>query len=69
MVEVFKTDVEQPLQADKICGILQIYFPHSQINFDLDDCDKVLRIEGDDIKTQTVNMVLQLNGFNCKTLE
>ncbi len=45
MVEVFKTNVEEVSDASKIVTILLQYFPDSTINFDLDDCDKVLRIK------------------------
>lgn len=46
IVEIFKTNVnDQPL-ANKIVSELKQFYPDCQINFDLEDSDKVLRIEG-----------------------
>ena len=40
-----KTDVQDQLVARQIIYFLQQTFSHCRINFDLDDCDRVLRIE------------------------
>ena len=45
LVEVFKTNVEQEVQAAKLLAALIDYFPAYKINFDLQDCDKILRVE------------------------
>lgn len=45
MIEVFKTNVQKAAQSRLMIKLLKVHFPASQINFDLDDCDKVLRIE------------------------
>jgi pimeloyl-ACP methyl ester carboxylesterase len=41
----FKTDVDSDQVAVKIITALQRIFPGYRINFDLDDCDKILRVE------------------------
>jgi len=46
MVEIFKTNVEINTDANAIVSILQRQFPDCKINFDLEDCDRILRIEG-----------------------
>ena len=46
MVEVFKTNIETAEEAKQIGKHLLEFFPHSQINFDLEDCDKILRVDG-----------------------
>jgi hypothetical protein len=46
MIEVFKTNVEEAVQAEKLVDILLDHFPDNKINFDLHDCDKILRVEG-----------------------
>ena len=48
MIEVFKTNVEKTNDADKMVRLLLEHFPQSKINFDLHDCDKILRVEGKD---------------------
>ena len=69
MVEVFKTDVQEPIQAKKLVTLLRKQIPNSKINFDLTDCDKVLRIEGRKIEAEKVAYLVQDNGFFCEPLE
>jgi hypothetical protein len=45
MVEVFRTNIDTDKNADFILKQLQAVFPDCKINFDLEDCDKILRIE------------------------
>lgn len=45
-IEVFKTNVEKPSEAKRLLGELLQQFPQYRFNFDLDDCDKILRAEG-----------------------
>ena len=44
MVEVFSTSVKTKGQADMLLGRLQKAYPAYSINFDLEDCDKILRV-------------------------
>lgn len=45
MIEVFKTNVTNSEQATLLILALKKFFPEYRGNFDLDDCDKILRIE------------------------
>lgn len=45
IVETFKTNIEKPDAAQFIVEKLQELFPGFRINFDLEDCDCILRIE------------------------
>ncbi|SHJ11532.1 hypothetical protein [Pseudozobellia thermophila] len=45
IVEIFKTNVGNQQLASKIVADLNQLYPEYRINFDLEDCDKVLRIE------------------------
>lgn len=69
MIEVFKTNVHKTYQARKIIGLLQENFPGSKINFDLGDCDKVLRIDSQRIVPSDIINALKRNGFICEELE
>lgn len=69
MIEVFKTDVETSTDACTIVEVLLQHFPGSRINFDLQDCDKILRVEGKDFSTDKVMMLVNKNGFHCEILE
>jgi hypothetical protein len=68
MVEVFKTNVQEVSEASKLVGLLLRHFPGSKINFDLHDCDKVLRVEGKNFVTETVIVIVKENGFACDVL-
>ena len=43
-------------------------FPSFKINFDLSDCDKVLRVEGDNVKSLRIMILVKEYGFNCELL-
>ena len=68
MVEVFQTNVSQPHQAKSLITQLLQHFPDSKINFDLDDCDRILRVEGLNFLADKVMRLLEENGFNCQLL-
>jgi len=69
MIEVFKTNVEQAGDANNIVQMLLQHFPGSRINFDLQDCDKILRVEGKDFCSETIIFLMKENGFRCSILE
>ena len=69
MVEVFKTNVLKKAQSKTLLCILSEAFPSSKINFDLSDCDKVLRVEGENIETLRIMILLKEHGVKCETLE
>ncbi len=68
MVYVFKTSVK----TQKDIGILKSYLnkllPQIKWNFDLEDCDKILRIVSPREISETVIKLLQCKGFDCQEL-
>ena len=44
-------------------------FPSLRINFDLSDCDKVLRVEGGDMEPLQIMGLVKENGFTCELLD
>jgi hypothetical protein len=46
MIEVFKTDVDDGDLARLLVNKIHQYFNHCHANFDLDDCDRILRVKG-----------------------
>ena len=67
-VYVFKTSIRQN-EVRLVNSILRSIIPHSRWNYDLEDCDKILRIES---KTDIVEIVcfnLKIDGIDCKELE
>lgn len=69
MVEVFKTNVITKQQAEKIIKTLQILLPLAKINFDLEDCDNILRIEDANIHTAVIIEYLLDHKIITSTLE
>lgn len=68
-VEVFATGITEEKQAKEIAALLQPIFLHCRINFDLDDCDRILRMEGKHIDTTAVINLLIEKGIHCQLLE
>ena len=68
MVEVFKTNVEDKHLAEKIIAHLNEELPECKINFDLDDCDRILRIEGELLPVKIIRQKVQNRGFFCELL-
>ncbi len=69
LIEVFKTDVQEEVVANEMVTILLEYFPDSRINFDLKDCDNILRFEGKNLVPEKVISIVKENGFNCMILD
>jgi hypothetical protein len=69
MVEVFKTNVQSHYDAITLKEILLKEFPDIQINFDLDDCDKILRTEGKNIPISDIIQIVKMEGFFCEIIE
>ena len=69
MVEVFKTNVQKKTQSKMLLCILSEAFPSLKINFDLSDCDKVLRVEGDNMDALRIMILVKEYGFNCEVLD
>ena len=68
MVEVFKTNVQQRELAEQLVSILRGQFAFSRVGFDLEDCDKILRVEGKQICVETVIEILSSHGLECEVL-
>jgi hypothetical protein len=69
MIEVFKTNVHKKAQSKLLLCALSEAFPSSKINFDLSDCDKVLRVEGDNLEALRIMILVKEYGFNCEVLD
>lgn len=68
MIEVFKTNIETKGDAHTIIKMLAQLFPGSRINFDLHDCDKILRVEGTNFSPGEIVNLLNGEGYNCEVL-
>ena len=68
MIEIFKTNVDDSSKAEQIISLLHQYYPAFMINFDLQDCDKILRIKGESIPVDEIVEIVLQAGFHCSVL-
>ncbi|MEO6348278.1 MAG: hypothetical protein ABIO60_10265 [Aquaticitalea sp.] len=69
MIEVFKTNITEEAIAESILKELIAFMPNSTINFDLEDCDNILRVTNCSFHATEVILVLNKNGYECQILE
>lgn len=70
MVEVYKTNVENSDNTAGLFSALQMLDEHYQINFDLEDCDRILRIKNPvgEVESEPVIETLKRFGFCAEIL-
>ncbi|WP_439559630.1 hypothetical protein [Dyadobacter sp.] len=69
MVEVFKTNVLKQSQANLITASIERTFPDHRATFDLEDCDKVLRIKCDGaICAERILSLVRNLGYEAEVL-
>lgn len=72
MIAVFRTSVQSPEQVQELSHHLSAACQSSNAwNFDLDDCDHILRIDSGEVEDIPVKCraILQAHGFLCEGLE
>ena len=69
MVEIFKTNVKKKKRSEKLVSLLSMKYPDLKINFDLEDCDKILRIEGESFCPTRITKKMNKLGHKCLVLE
>lgn len=70
MIEVFKTNVHNRQDAGMLIEQIHRSFIHYQANFDLDDCDRILRVKCLSGVIQPASLIdfLKDRGFNAEVL-
>jgi hypothetical protein len=70
IVNLYKTNVDDQLKADVILDEIGQDFPDSRATLDLEDCDKVLRIESldDRVDEQIIRIILTNHGYQIEDL-
>jgi hypothetical protein len=65
MVEVFKTNITDRGQAAMLVDRIHKAFIGYKANFDLEDCDNILRVELENGRVATSSLLCFLNDFGC----
>jgi len=70
MVEVFKTDVGCRDHADRVIDLIHSTYIHYKANFDLEDCDRILRVRSTTgvVEPSCLIGLLRGLGFNAEVL-
>ncbi len=70
MIEIFKTNVIERGHATLLVDQIHENFPDYKANFDLDDCDKILRVKcvnGSIESSRLINLLIDF-GFKAEVL-
>ncbi len=69
MIFVFKTSVKTKMQAKKLKPHIDNLLSNSKWNFDLEDCDHILRIESEENIVVIITDLLNIHNYSCEELE
>jgi hypothetical protein len=70
-IEVFKTSVDIVSEADRITNMIVEAYPSYRVTFDLQDCDRVLRVENiyGPVERDAVHYLVTAVGYHCEVLQ
>lgn len=68
MIYVFKTSVNTKKDVRQLKPLLNKLLLQAEWNFDLQDCDRILRIDSQKENSEAAIKVLKGKGFDCEEL-
>jgi len=71
IIEIFKTNVEEKEVANEIIEVIQKSFHDHKANFDLQDCDRILRVVSVNECLQTMRIIdlIKAMGYHAEILQ
>ncbi|MEJ7694562.1 hypothetical protein [Daejeonella sp.] len=71
MIEVFRTNVDDPYEAARLIEQVERLFSDYAVNFDLEDCDRIMRVKSEtgEINSDSIIALLTVSGFDAEVLE
>ena len=76
MIEIFITNIQDSIQADKVKTSIRNHYSDLKINLDLNETGflfpcghTILRVEGDKINSDEIIVIVNQLGFKCEILE
>ena len=69
MIYVFKTSVKTKTQVKNLQPHINKILPSEKWNFDLDDCDNILRIDTRENILLKITELLKSHQYHCEELE
>jgi len=67
-IMVFATSVSGPEQVSRVSPLLTSIPAIEDWNFDLEDCDRILRVVANNVSPRYIESILNDAGFNCMEL-
>lgn len=67
--EVFKTNIENREQASHIIQLIESNFPNSQVNFDLEDIDRIMRVRNSQNQVDGIIELMNKHDISCEILK
>ena len=68
MIYVFKTNVKTKAQINRLRPHLDHILSSGEWNFDLEDCDKILRVDSPQNIAMPLIQLLETNDFLCEEI-
>ncbi len=69
MIFVFKTSVKTKTQVRQLKLPIDTILPSAKWNFDLNDCDKILRVDSEENVVLKIIDLLNIHNHSCEELE
>ena len=69
IIFVFKTSVKTKMQVKKLKPHIDKRLPKAKWNFDLEDIDKILRIDSEENIVLIIIDLLNIHNYSCEELE
>jgi len=69
MIFVFLTSVKTKMQVNKLKPHIDKILPNAKWNFDLEDIDKILRIDSEENIVLKIIDLLNIHNYSCEELE
>lgn len=69
MIRIFKTSIDSITDAKRVRDALEnLSLNPNELNFDLEDCDRILRIVNTSISSNCIINTVKKIGFSCEEL-
>lgn len=65
---VFKTNIKNDFQKEMVAPVINQIKGINRWSFDLEDKNKVLKIEGHGLKSEQIEAMISKAGFECETM-
>jgi hypothetical protein len=69
MIKIFKTNISDRNNADRVIRMLEDDYPEFMITIDTEDCDNVLRVEGNRMfSAEDIIDIIMVIGFTVEEM-